>query len=98
MRWSLHTRSNMVKSAIYGLNLCLGNVCCCANDCQASCTCVVVGHTTTTLELLRSNGKVCQASVGNVIPYHGTAVLTRRSHSILRCVFCMLGTLGTGVL
>ena len=32
-----------------------------------------VGPNSATLELLRPNGKVRQASVGNVVPYHGSA-------------------------
>ena len=53
-----------------------------------------VGPNSTTLELLGPNGKVCQASVGNVVPYHGGA-----DREVLRstkvCVLCT-GDLGDG--
>ena len=48
-----------------------GKLCtCCSGPYAFLCS---VGPNSATLELLGPNGKVGQASVGNVMPYHGSA-------------------------
>ena len=81
MGWLLHTRSSMVWSVICGFNLPGQRVLLCQRlpgKLRMHCSGPYVfshsvGPNSVTLELLGCNGKVRQALVGNVVPYHGSA-------------------------